>query len=146
MGRHQAQAMDVLGTCLNVRNETGITIAAGRAVYVSGFNNYPLVGLADNTSEGAHNVAGVTIAAIPDQSNGIICVTGEFDADTDTPGWPVGTELYLSTFGAMVSSEPTSGDVVHVGIVTVKDTRGRILRFSEREGSILATEIGRAHV
>ena len=34
---------------LQVRNETGSTIAAYKVVYVSGFNNIPLVALTDNT-------------------------------------------------------------------------------------------------
>jgi hypothetical protein len=127
-------------TRLNVRNETGVSIAATKAVYTTGFNNLPLVLLADCTDEAKHNVLGVTIAAIADDTDGVICVTGQFDADTDTPGWAVGTELYLGTAGALTSTKPTSGIVQHVGIVTVKasGTSGKILRYDPNEPYIVA--------
>jgi hypothetical protein len=126
-------------TRLNVRNETGTTIVSTRAVYVSGFNGYPLITLADNTDENKHNVAGLTIAPIAHQADGFIATSGQCDAETNT--WPVGTELYLSTAGALTSTQPTSGIVQHVGIVTVRENYpvGKILLYSKTEPYITAT-------
>jgi hypothetical protein len=131
-------AIAVNKTRLNVRNETGVTIATTKAVYSSGFNNLPLIILADNTDEAKHNVIGVTVGDIAHQANGYIATAGQCDAETNA--WVVGTELYLSTTGALTSTEPTSGSVQHVGIVTVQANypTGKLLIFLQPEGNTLA--------
>ncbi len=125
-------------TRLNVRNETGTIIASTRAVYVSGFNNFPLITLATNTVETSHNVVGITIAPIGTSANGFIAVSGQCDAETN--GWPVGTEVYLSTGGLLTSTTPTSGNVRHVGIVTVQANypAGKLLLYQYPEENYVA--------
>lgn len=125
-------------TQLTIRNETGVSIATTRAVYVTGFNNHPLVALADNTNEAKHNVIGVTIGAIAHEADGTIATGGEFDAETNS--WTVGDELYLSTSGQLTNTEPTSGGVLHIGIVTVKENYpvGKILLYTQPEGNVMA--------
>jgi len=129
-------------TRLNIRNETGSTIASTRAVYVSGFNNLPLVSLADNTVESQHNVVCITIAPINNEANGFCAVSGQFDAETNA--WNVGTELYLTTSGVLSSTAPTSGGVRHVGIVTVKANypTGKILAYGTFEENYVAGGTG----
>ena len=129
-------------TRLNVRNETGSTIASTKAVYVSGFNNFPLISLATNTAEVSHNVIGLTVAPIATGSNGYIATTGQCDAETN--GWTVGTELYLSTAGALTSTPPTSGAVCHVAIVTVQGNypTGKLLIYHFPEENYLAGGAG----
>lgn len=129
-------------TRLNVRNETGTTIASTKAVYVSGFNNLPLITLADNTAEIAHNVVGITVAPITHQADGFIAVSGQCDAETNA--WTVGTELYLTTSGALTSTAPTSGAVRHVAIVTVKANypTGKLLIYQYPEENYLTGGTG----
>ena len=130
-------------TRLNVRNETGTLIAATRAVYVSGFNSdLPLIALADNTIETAHNVIGITTAAISSSTNGVIATSGQFDAETNS--WAVGTELYLSTAGVLTAVAPTSGSVRHVAIVTVQQNYpvGKLLIYNYPEENYFAGGIG----
>jgi hypothetical protein len=129
-------------TRLNVRNETGTTIASTKAVYVSGFNNVPLISLANNTVETQHNVVGITIAPIADQANGFIATTGQCDAETNA--WTVGTELFLSTSGALTSTAPTSGTVRHVAIVTVQQNypAGKLLLYNFPEENYFAGGAG----
>ena len=123
-------------TRLIVRNETVSTIPTTRVVYITGFNNYPLVGLADNTDEAKHNILGLTVGSIAPSSNGYIATSGQCDAETNA--WPVGTELYFSTSGNVVTAEPTTGEVKHIGIVTVQQNypAGKILIYSQYEGAI----------
>ena len=137
-----AGAIAVNKTRLNVRNETGSNIATTKAVYVSGFNNYPLIALADNTDEAKHNFIGVTVGSIANSANGYVATSGQCDAETN--GWTVGTELYLSTAGALTSTEPTSGGVEHVGIVTVQGNypTGKLLIYHEPEANTLAVGSG----
>jgi hypothetical protein len=129
-------------TRLNVRNETGTTIASTKAVYVSGFNNVPLISLANNTVETQHNVVGITIAPIADQANGFIATTGQCDAETNA--WTVGTELFLSTSGALTATAPTSGTVRHVAIVTVQQNypAGKLLIYNFPEENYFAGGAG----
>ena len=125
-------------TRLNVRNETGVQIASTKVVYASGFNNFPLISLADNTDETKHDTLGLTIAPINHEANGFIATNGQCDAETNT--WVVGTTLYLSTSGALTSTMPTSGAVKIVGIVTVQANypTGKILLSPRLEENITA--------
>jgi hypothetical protein len=124
---------------LGVRNETAATIVTTKAVYMSGFNNLPLVALADNTNELKHNILGVTVGSIADSTNGVIATSGQFDAETNSYT-AVGVELYLGTNGTLVEGQPTSGDVQHIGIVTVKESYpvGKILIYRNPEPNIVS--------
>lgn len=137
-----AGVLGVNKTRLNVRNETGVTIGTSKAVYVSGFNNLPLIILADNTNEAKHNVIGITVGSIAHETNGILSTGGQCDAETNS--WTVGDELYLSTSGELVNAEPTAGSVIHVGIVTVKANypTGKILIYQLPEGNTMAAGSG----
>ena len=132
-----AGVLGVNKTRLNVRNETGSPIVSTKAVYISGFNNFPLISLADNTDELKHNVVGVTIAPINSSADGFIATNGQFDAETDA--WTVGSELYMSTAGNLTTTEPTSGTVRHIGIVTVKANypTGKILLYTQPEEYVI---------
>ena len=134
--------VSVSKTRITARNETGSAIATTKAVYVSGFNNYPLIALADNTNEDKHNVVGITVGSINDQSNGEVLTGGIADAETNS--WVVGTELYLSTAGALTATKPTSGAVKHVGIVTVQQNypSGKLLLYGLPELNTLADGSG----
>lgn len=125
-----------------VRNETGSTIAAGRAVYISGFNNYPLVSLANNTLDAAHHAIGVTTASIANAANGTIVVTGII-AGIDTNSYSaVGAKLYLGTSGQLVEGEPTSGEVIFLGEVLVKENNGSILLYEVKGIDYVASAAG----
>jgi hypothetical protein len=110
---------------INIRNETGSTITKGKAVYVSGFNNLPLVRLADNTIDGREAFIAIVTANIPDESNGVGVLFGAVDMDTDAIG-NVGDDLYLSTSGNIVNAPPTTGAVISIGVLTIKDNNGSI--------------------
>ena len=137
-----AGVVSVNKTRLIVRNETGSTIPTTRAVIMTGFNNYPLIGLADNTDENKHNVIGLTVGSIAHQANGYIATGGQCDAETNS--WPVGTELYWTTSGNLTTTEPTSGEIKHIGIVTVQQNypTGKILIYNQFEGSMRGAGAG----
>ena len=129
-------------TRLIVRNETGSTIATTRAVIMVGFNNVPLIGLSDNTDEAKHNVIGLTVGSIAHEANGYIATGGQCDAETNA--WPVGTELYWTTAGNLSATEPTSGEIKHIGIVTVQQNypTGKVLIYNQFEGSMRGSGVG----
>ena len=125
-----------------VRNETGSTIAAGRAVYISGFNNYPLVSLANNTLDAAHHAIGVTTASIANAANGTIVVTGIITGIDTNSYSAVGAKLYLGTSGQLVEGEPTSGEVIFLGEVLVKENNGSILLYEVKGIDYVASAAG----
>lgn len=129
-------------TRLNVRNETGVAIATTKAVYVSGFNNLPLVGLVMNTDEAKHNMIGITVGSIANSANGYIATGGQFDAETNL--WNVGEELYISLNGNLTNVEPTAGTVRHAGIVTVKANypTGKIVLYTQPEEYVTGMTVG----
>ena len=128
-------------TVYSVRNETGTSIPALRAVYVSGFNNVPLVALADNTDVLKHHPIGVTSAAIANQANGTI-VTNGLLTGVDTNAWNVGDKLWLSTGGTLVTVEPVSGEIIFLGEVVVKQNSGSILLYPDRGTDYVASASG----
>jgi len=113
------------------RNETGATIPALTAVYVSGFNNVPLLGLAGPSTA---SPVGITVAAISDESNGVIVEQGDLSG-VDTDGYSsVGTVLYLGAGGIITETRPTTGNVIIVGTVTVKDAANGEIEVMLRNG------------
>lgn len=135
-------ALSINKVRLNVRNETGTPIASTKAVYMSGFNNLPLIALGDNTVDLKYNVIGLTIAPINSSADGFIAVQGQCDAETNL--WNLGDELYLTTAGGLTNIEPTVGVVTHIGIVTVKQNYpvGKILLYRLPESNVIASTIG----
>ena len=135
-------------TVLTVRNETGATIPSGKMVYMSGFNNVPLIALANNTQPNQHHYIGITQSAIADQTNGVI-VTGGLATGIDTdPLGIVGTELFLTTNGNLTATMPTSGTVIVVGNVAVKQNNGSILLIPNSTGAqyVAAAQAQDVHV
>ena len=114
-----------------VRNETGVSIAIFKAVYVSGFNNFPLVGLADNTDINKHHIIGITKASIAHEANGVVVTTGVLSGVDTNAFSVVGAKLYLGTAGTIVEGYPTSGEVIFIGEVMVKDNNGSVLLYAE---------------
>lgn len=110
---------------MTVRNETGSTIPINRAVYVCGFNNVPLVCLADNTNIATDDPIGITTADIGNETNGTVVEQGDL-AGVDMAAYSVGDILYLSTSGNYTTTPPTTGTVVMVGVVAVAENSGEM--------------------
>jgi hypothetical protein len=124
---------------ITVRNETGASIDAGKAVYVSGYNNYPLITLADNTVAGKVMVAGITTTSIAHEAQGFILHDGEVtNINTDAIG-NVGQTVYLSTAGGLTVTRPVSGTILPLGVITVKHaSTGKILITHEASPAYVA--------
>lgn len=91
-----------------MRNQTGITIPIFTPVYESGTgaSGEPLITLADADSIAALPAVGLTVEAIPNNSNGFVMLQGVLH-DIPTAGFSVGDILYVSTTaGALTTVEP----------------------------------------
>jgi hypothetical protein len=112
---------------VQVRNVSGATIAASQVVYCSGSSSSIArieLAQADATMSKLPPL-GITTAAIPNNTNGLIMTRGVMILDTS--GFAAGDTLYLSptTPGAVTNVVPTHPNVEHViGVVEFVNTSG----------------------
>lgn len=131
------------GDAREVRNETGSTIAAGKLVYISGWNEtvkLPLISLAD-ADAGAALAQFVVLASIATAANGLAAqrlrLTGQA-----TNGRTVGDPAYLdTTAGGYTFTAPTGADdaVQVVGRVAVVHASTGIVEFDIRDVAKIGT-------
>jgi hypothetical protein len=106
-----------------VANQTGGTIAAGNAVYITGANGsgVPTIGLAKADSATTLPAVGYTQYAITNGGTGELHVSGNVGAFTI--GFSAGGKLYLSdsVAGALTATAPTAATsyVQQMGVATV---------------------------
>lgn len=100
---------------IQVRNDTGSTLAKGSPVYISGFNLgqlLPTVAPADASVLATMPALGLVTADIANNTNGSVERVGILTG-VDTSAWTEGTLLYVSeTAGALTSTAPTGAALV----------------------------------
>ncbi len=128
-------------TILNVRNVSGSSIAAGKAVYGAGWNaglDRATIELADaDAIAPANSAIGITFQAIANGANGQIVKSGELVDAINTSGASVGDGVWLSTTaGEVVFTRPAVDDIQRLGTV---------LRSHASQGVVLITGAGRVN-
>ena len=106
---------------VQVRNESGVTISVGDAVFVSGYSvgqDLPLVMLADSSSSATMPAFGiVSTSSITNNNNGSVYISGRL-ANMDTSGFNAGDVIYVSNVGTtgntLTATHPTGTDLVQV--------------------------------
>ena len=89
------------------KNVTGSTIAAGKAVYVSGASGSDTtIALASNTSASTMPAFGITKDAIANNASGVVLLAGSLSG-INTSTFSEGDELYVSTSGDLTATKPT---------------------------------------
>ena len=89
------------------KNDTGSTIAAGKAVYVSGASGSDTtIALASNTSASTMPAFGITKDAIANNASGVVLLAGSLSG-INTSSFSEGDELYVSTAGDLTATKPT---------------------------------------
>jgi hypothetical protein len=106
---------------VEVRNQTGSTIAAGSIVYISGATgNKPLITLAQaNNDANSAQTIGFVKTAIANNGTGYVIIRGELE-NIDTSALTEGVQLYLSptVAGSWTTTKPSAPlHLVYVGIV-----------------------------
>jgi hypothetical protein len=106
---------------VEVRNQSGSTIAAGSIVYISGATgNKPLITLAQaNNDANSAQTMGFTKESIANNGFGYVIVRGELE-NIDTSALTEGAQLYLSptVAGTWTTTKPSAPQhLVYVGIV-----------------------------
>jgi hypothetical protein len=117
---------------VEVRNQSGSTIAAGSIVYISGATgNKPLITLAQaNNDANSAQTIGFVKTSIANNGTGYVIVRGELE-NIDTSALTEGVQLYLSptTAGTWTTTKPSAPQhLVYVGVVIRSHpTQGTIL-------------------
>ena len=116
---------------IEVRNETGSTIEAGRAVYISGStpSGRPLVAYADANDPTKMPSVGIVTNQIGTGNNGYVAISGQLNG-LNTSTFTEGDVLYVDNIGngVLTNTKPTAsnGLIQNVGRVLVSDTNGKI--------------------
>jgi len=117
---------------VQVRNQSGSTIAAGSIVYISGATgNLPLITLAQaNNDANSAQTIGFVKTSIANNGTGYVIVRGVLE-NIDTSALTEGVQLYLSptTAGTWTTTKPSAPQhLVYVGVVIrTHPTLGTIL-------------------
>ena len=126
---------------VQVRNTSGVTLEAGRAVYVSGFDSgsgRPLVAYADASDPAKMPSVGIVTNQIGTGNNGFVALNGQING-VNTATFGVGDTLYVSTVGdgSLTNIKPT-------GAAELIQNVGRVLS-SAASGKISVSNIGRTN-
>ena len=123
----------------DVRNETGIAIPAGSAVYITGSSgNNTLVALADANGTSTYPATGIILSSINNNANGEMVTLGEVTG-FNTTGLAGNTVLYLSeTPGQLTATRPSSE-------TTAVQNIARVVRGGITNGTIIVLGSGRAN-
>jgi len=118
---------------LEVRNTTGATIAKGTPVYLSGYSTKPLIAKCDSDDLTTFPVVGITQAAISNNSNGVIIVSGVFE-DINTSSYTAGNILYVANGGGLTNSIPAGGSGA-VAVVAKSNASTGIIIVGQPKGN-----------
>ena len=116
---------------LEIRNVSGVSIAKGDPVYITGFSTKPTIAKANAATVGTFPVVGLAQSAIGNSSDGVIVLSGVF-TNINTASYTAGDVLYVASGGGLTITKPTS-NAVTVGVVAKSNsTSGIILVTSPR--------------
>lgn len=116
---------------LEIRNISGVSIAKGDPVYITGYSTKPTVAKSDIDLIATFPVVGLAQSAIGNNSDGVIVISGVF-TDINTASYTAGDVLYVASGGGLTKTKPAS-NVVTVGIVAKSNsTSGVIIVTSPR--------------
>ena len=93
---------------LEVRNNSGSSIAKGTPVYISGYLTKPTIAKSDSDDLTTFPVIGITQSAITNGSDGVIIVSGIFEG-INTSSYTAGEILYVANGGGLTDTIPTGG-------------------------------------
>ena len=118
---------------LEVRNTTGATIAKGTPVRISGYTTKPLIGKCDSDDLTTFPFVGITQAAISNNSNGVIIISGVFE-DINTSSYTAGDILYVANGGGLTNSIPAGGSGA-VAVVAKSNASTGIIIVGQPKGN-----------
>jgi len=121
---------------LTVLNDTGSTIALGKAVYISGASGSDTtIALADNTSASTMPAVGITKESIANGATGAVTISGAL-AGINMSAFTEGDVLYVGTSGDLTDTKPTGTGLIQ--------NMGKVAKAAA-SGSFIVTGAGRSN-
>jgi hypothetical protein len=111
---------------LEVRNNSGVSIAKGTPVYISGYSTKPTIAKSDSDDLTTFPVIGITQSAITNGSDGVIIVSGVFE-NINTSSYTAGEILYVANGGGLTDTIPTGGSGAVAVVAKSHATTGVII-------------------
>jgi Uncharacterized conserved protein (DUF2190) len=111
---------------LEVRNNSGVSIAKGTPVYISGYLTKPTIAKSDSDDLTTFPVIGITQSAITNGSDGVIIVFGVFE-NINTSSYTAGEILYVANGGGLTDTIPTGGSGAVAVVAKSHATTGVII-------------------
>ena len=117
---------------LEVRNESGTSIAKGDPVYITGHNVKPTIAKCESLDLDTFPIAGLAQSTIANGTDGVIIVSGVF-SNINTSSYTAGDVLYVGETGGLTNAMPASGSgavavVAHpnasTGVIVVGSVKG----------------------
>ena len=109
-----------------VKNNSGVTIAKGDPVYVTGFSTKTTVAKSLGNTLATFPVIGLATTSIANGSDGVVIVSGVF-SDINTSSYTAGNILYVATAGGLTTTQPTTGSGAVGVVLKANATTGVIL-------------------
>lgn len=110
---------------IDVRNTTGLTIAQGTPVFISGSVSGKSLIQKYNPSSVSHNpdvpILGLVKNDITTNTNGLVIVSGVIQMNTTNLG-PAGTKIYVDNTGTLVAGRPSNGPARYIAVVAIQAT------------------------
>jgi len=121
---------------LTVKNDTGSTIALGKAVYISGASgNDTTIALADNSAAATMPAVGITKESIANNATGLVTLSGAL-AGVNMSAFSEGDVLYVGTSGDLTDTKPTGTALIQ--------NMGKVAKAAA-SGSFIVTGAGRSN-
>lgn len=117
---------------LEVKNESGASIAKGDPVYITGHNVKPTIEKCESLDANTFPIAGLAQTTIANGTDGVIVVSGVF-SNLNTSSYSAGDVLYVGETGGLTKVMPTGGSgavavVAHpnasTGVIVVGAVKG----------------------
>jgi len=118
---------------LEVRNNSGASIAKGTPVYISGYSTKPTIAKSDSDDLTTFPVIGITQSAITNGSDGVIVVSGVFE-NINTSSYTAGEILYVANGGGLTDTIPTGGSGA-VAVVAKSNASTGVLIVGQPKGN-----------
>ena len=110
---------------IEVTNISGVSIAKGDPVYVTGFSGKTTVAKCDADDSNTFPVFGLAEMAMADHTDGVVILSGVF-SDINTSSYTAGDVLYVSSSGGLTATQPATGSGA-VAIVAKSGSSGIIV-------------------
>jgi len=118
---------------IEVKNVSGVSIAKGDPVYITGFSTKTTVAKSVATNLATFPVLGLAQSAIGNGTDGVVVISGVF-TNINTNSYSIGNILYVATAGGLTATQPTTGSGA-VAVVAKSNATTGILIVGQPKGN-----------